>query len=176
MTTLRPSTTSDIPAMQALIARSGVGLSVGYYTELQARAVTREVFGVDSQLVDDGTYFVIEEQGVIVACGGWSKRSTDYGGDQHKSSPDRLLDPHSEPARIRAFFVEPGKARRGLGGMLLKHCSAAAAQAGFRALELVSTLPGEPLYRAYGFASTQHLEIPLSGGVLLPLIRMRKQI
>ncbi|MES2150504.1 MAG: GNAT family N-acetyltransferase [Pseudomonadota bacterium] len=162
--------------MEALIARSGIGLSVGFYTEAQAEAVTREVFGVDSQLVEDGTYFAIEEGGVIVACGGWSKRSTDYGGDQHKSGPDRLLDPTMEAARIRAFFVEPGQERRGLGGMLLEHCTAAARAAGFTALELVSTMPGEPLYKAYGFVPTQQLELELSGGVLVPLTRMRKEM
>jgi N-acetylglutamate synthase-like GNAT family acetyltransferase len=173
---LRVAHDNDIPAMQALIQRSGIGLAEGFYTPLQAGAITREVFGVDSQLVRDGTYFVIEQDGVIVACGGWGKRDSLHGGDQRKQGTDRLLDPAREPARIRAFFVEPAMARRGLGTMLMRRCEEEARAAGFRSLELAATLPGEPLYRALGFAEVERVELPLSGGVRVPLVRMRREI
>lgn len=174
---LRLATPADIPALQKLIARSGIKLSVGFYTPEQAQAVTREVFGVDTQLVLDGTYFAIEDSGRIVACGGWSKRSTPYGGDQHKSGPDRLLDPAGEPARIRAFFVDPGMERQGLGSMLLQHCTGQALAAGFGALELTATMPGVPLYAAHGFVPVRDLNLSLADGkVALPMTLMRKAI
>lgn len=172
----RLATASDKPVLDALIRKSGIGLSEGFYTPAQAAAITREVFGVDSALVADGTYFAIEAAGAIVACGGWSQRATDFGGDQAKSGDDRLLDPATEPARIRAFFVDPDFARQGLGAMLLDHCTRAAAKAGFKALELVSTMPGEPLYLRYGFTALQRIELPLSGGVSVALTRMRKEL
>lgn len=176
MFTLRPALESDIPVLNALIAESGIGLSAGFYTDEQARAITREVFGVDSALIRDGTYFAIESEGRIVACGGWSRRATDFGGDHAKSGTDRPLDPATEAARIRAFFVAPAMARRGLGRMLLEHCTSEAQRAGFHALELVSTMPGEPLYLRYGFTPGERIELPLSGGITVPLTRMRKSI
>lgn len=176
MLTIRAAHSSEKDAMNALIHASGIGLADGFYTPAQAAAITREVFGVDSALVEDGTYFVIEEGGRLLACGGWSRRATDFGGDHAKSGNDRLLDPATEPARIRAFFVDPAMARRGLGTMLLEHCSAAAQAAGFTALELVSTMPGEPLYLRHGFAPLERIELTLSGDVKVALTRMRKQI
>lgn len=176
MFTIRAATFADKPVMEALIERSGIGLADGFYTPQQAAAITAEVFGVDSALVADGSYFVIEDDGVIVACGGWSRLATDYGGDGAKAGNDRPLDPATEAARIRAFFVEPAMARRGLGRMLLEHCTAQALAAGFTSLELVSTMPGEPLYRACGFAAVEPIVLSLSGGVRVPLTRMRKPI
>lgn len=117
---LRPATPDDVAALQELIARSGRGLSAGFYTEAQIEGLVRLVFGVDTQLIADGTYFLIESEGRPVACGGWSRRRTLYGGDQHKRGPDPLLDPASEPARIRAFFVAPEMARRGFATRLLE--------------------------------------------------------
>ena len=174
MFTIRLAQASEKAALDALIARSGIGLADGFYTPDEAAAVTREVFGVDSALVADGTYFAVEEAGVVVACGGWSRRATDFGGDQNKHGNDRLLDPATEAARIRAFFVEPAMARRGLGSLLLRYCEQAAAQAGFRTLELVSTLPGEPLYVAHGFRAVEPVVLTLSGGVVIRFTRMRK--
>ena len=174
--TLRPATAADIPAMDALIRRSGIQLSKGFYSEEQAAAVTRYVFGVDSQLVQDGTYFVLEHEGRLLACGGWSKRATLFGGDQHKSGPDPLLDPATQPARIRAFFVDPAVPRQGLGRMLMEHCEREAAAAGFRLMELAATMPGVPLYRACGFEGIEDLALALPGGVSVPLTRMRKRI
>jgi GNAT superfamily N-acetyltransferase len=171
---LRAATVAEIPVLEALIARSGIALSAGFYTPEQAEAITRHVFGVDSQLIADGTYFVIEESGAIVACGGWSRRRTLFGGDRTKGDVDPLLDPAVEPARIRAFFVDPTRARRGLGRLLMERCVEAAESAGFRALELVSTLPGEPLYLASGFSVVDRFALSLPGGVDVPVSRMRR--
>ncbi|MDM5180946.1 GNAT family N-acetyltransferase [Massilia sp. DJPM01] len=176
MFTIRPARMSEKAQLEALIARSGIGLADGFYTPQEAAAVTREVFGVDSALVEDGTYFAVEEGATVVACGGWSRRATDFGGDGAKHGNDRLLDPATEPARIRAFFVEPAMARRGLGSLLLRHCMEAAAQAGFGSLELVSTMPGEPLYRAHGFAPIEPIALPLPAGVVIRLTRMGRSL
>lgn len=173
---IRCATEADISAMQALIARSAIQLSAGFYTEQQAQALLTHVFGVDTQLVLDQTYFVIEEQGSVQACGGWSKRKTLFGGDQAKQGTDNLLDPATDAARIRAFFVEPAVARRGLGRLLLEHCSAQARAAGFAAMELAATMPGVPLYLACGFSVTERFELDLPDGVKAPLSRMRKQL
>jgi GNAT superfamily N-acetyltransferase len=172
---IRPARADDLAALGALIERSALALSVGFCTQQQTESVTREVFGVDSQLLADGTYYAIEADGVIVACGGWGKRSTSFGGDQAKSRPERLLDPVTEPARIRAFFVDPAWARRGLGSMLMTHCAAQAAAAGFGTLELVATLPGEPLYRALGFVEAERFDLMLGQGVRVPVVRMRRE-
>lgn len=176
MTRLRHARMSDVPALEALIQRSGLGLSAPFYTPEQSEALTRHVFGVDSQLVADGTYFVIEDEGQPVACGGWSKRRTLYGGDQHKTGPDPLLDPSTEPARIRAFFVEPSMARRGLGRRLLAECMEEARANGFSSLELASTLPGEPLYKASGFEVLERFDLELPGGMRVPLTRMGRAL
>jgi len=173
---LRTAEIADVPALQELIARSARELSAGYYTAEQAEAAIVHVFGVDSQLLADRTYFLIEENGETVACGGWSRRRTLFGGDQAKSGPDPLLDPVTEPARIRAFFVDPGRARRGLGRRLLQACMEAAEAAGFGALELVSTLPGEPLYLACGFTELERFALDLPGGVRVPVVRMRRSL
>lgn len=172
---LRVALPSDVPALEALIARSARALSVGFYTQAQIDAVTREVFGVDSQLVADGTYYAVESDGDIVACGGWGKRSTGYGGDQGKSKPERLLDPSTEAAKIRTCFVDPAMARRGLGATLMAHCAAQAAAAGFTRLELVATMPGVPLYQALGFEAVERFDLALSqGSVMVPVLLMRR--
>ena len=174
---LRAAIAADIPALEALITRSATGLGTGFYTPAQTAALAREVFGVDSQLVVDGTYFVMEEHGAAIACGGWSRRSTTFGGDKMKSVPDRLLDPATEAAKIRAFFVDPAMARRGYGSALMQHCTAAAAAAGFTQLELVATMPGVPLYLAHGFAVVERFELALAqGAVAAPMALMRRAI
>ena len=176
MTHLRHAQARDVPLLRSLIARSGRELSAGYYSPEQAEALTTHIFGVDSQLIADGTYFVIETESGIVACGGWSKRRTLFGGDQAKAGPDPLLDPAAEPARIRAFFVDPAMARRGLGRRLMHECIEEARAAGFHMLELASTLPGEPLYLACGFTRTGQFELDLPGNIRVPLSRMRRTI
>lgn len=176
MFAIRLAQEADKPALNALIRASGLGLSAGFYTDEQAAAITHDVYGVDSALVADGTFFAIESEGAIVACGGWGRRAVDCGGDHAKVGEDRALDPATEPARIRAFFVHPALPRRGLGSMLMEHCIAAARQAGFKALELVSTMPGVPLYLRHGFRPLEDIDMPLSGGVSVRLTRMRKEI
>ncbi|MBI1765562.1 MAG: GNAT family N-acetyltransferase [Acidobacteria bacterium] len=171
---IRPARADEIPALEQLIARSVRALSVGYYTLRQIELALVHVFGVDSQLIADGTYFVAEVAGQLAACGGWSKRRTLYGGDQMKAGEDNLLDPRSEAARIRAFFVDPAFARRGIGKQLLAACEAAARAAGFTRLEMGATLPGEPLYTAAGYRAVEHLAAPLPEGETLPIIRMEK--
>jgi GNAT superfamily N-acetyltransferase len=173
---LRNAKPSDIPALRELIELSGHALSAGYYSPEQADAITRHVFGVDSQLIGDQTYFVIDYRTHIVACGGWSKRRTLFGGDQTKAGPDPLLDPATEPARIRAFFVHPSMARRGLGRQLMAACINASRQAGFSSLELVATLPGEPLYLASGFVVVERFSLDLPGPIQVPVSRMRMAI
>lgn len=148
------------------------GLSPGFYTPAQIESALRHVFGPDTQLIADQTYFVVPGGDGLAAGGGWSKRRTLYGGDQMKSADDPLLDPAREPARIRAFFVDPGHARRGLGRMLYQHCAAAALAAGFSELELMATLPGVPLYETLGFVA---LERTVATGDL-PVVRMRRRI
>jgi N-acetylglutamate synthase-like GNAT family acetyltransferase len=176
MTELRRAALADVPALQSLIARSGRELSLPYYTPVQAEAITRHIFGVDTQLIEDRTYFVIEHADAIVACGGWSKRRTLFGGDQVKTGADPLLNPLTDPARVRAFFVDPAKARQGLGRRLMQECAEEARASGFQALELVSTLPGEPLYLASGFAICERFELALPGSVHVPVSRMRKRL
>ena len=173
---LRTAAMDDVPRMEALIALSGIALSAGFYTPEQAQAVTRHVFGVDSQLVEDRSYFLIERAGEVVACGGWSRRATLFGADRTKTGPDRLLDPACEAGRIRAFFVAPSAARQGLGSRLMRHCEQQAAAAGFTTLELAATMPGVPLYLASGFVVTEPFEVQLPGGIAVPLARMRKRI
>jgi GNAT superfamily N-acetyltransferase len=178
---LRAAQYSDVPAIQALIATSVRGLSIEYYTPKQIETAIDLVFGVDSQLIDDGTYCVItsnngEAKGPLVAAGGWSRRRTLYGGDQLKQSADTLLDPAAEPARIRAFFVHPHFARQGLARMLFDECEREARLAGFREFVLMATLPGQPLYRALGFVEIVAVDIPLADVVGLPLVQMRRPI
>jgi GNAT superfamily N-acetyltransferase len=176
MSPLREATPEDIPDLQRLIAVSVRTLSVGLYTPAQTEAALIHVFGVDTQLVADGTYYVIEAETGLVAAGGWSARQTLYGGDQAKHEADSALDPNAAPARIRAFFVHPAWTRRGLARRLFDACETAAYARGFRSFELVATLPGEPLYRALGFASVEDVSIPLSGDLVLPCVRMHRSI
>jgi GNAT superfamily N-acetyltransferase len=134
---------------------------------------------VDTQLVSDGTYYVVDAVGAgegPVACGGWSARRTLYGGDQAKGGEDSRLDPAVDPARIRAFFVHPRWARRGLGRQLYAECERAARAAGFRSFELMATLPGEPLYSALGFSAVERLTVRLAGDVDVPLVKMQRRI
>lgn len=173
---LRLATPDDVPALQRLIGASVRGLSIGYYTDEQIESGLRHVFGVDSQLIADGTYYLIDGPEGCVAGGGWSRRATLYGGDQHKTAPDVLLDPASEPARIRAFFVHPAWVRRGFARRLFHACKTAARSAGFRSLELGATLPGVPLYAALGFTAHERVDATMPDGVVLPVVRMSRAI
>lgn len=173
---VRRASTADVPALEALIASSARALSVGFYTSAQVEAALASVFGVDTQLVFDGTYYVIDGPSGPVACGGWSGRRTLFGGDQMKRADDSRLDPRTDAARIRAFFVHPEWSRRGLARRMYDECARAARAAGFRRFELMATLPGEPLYAALGFMAIEHIELKLAGGVSVPFTRMTRDI
>ena len=171
---LRAAELADIPTLKNLIAESVMTLQADDYSEAQRRAALGTVFGVDTQLIIDQTYFVIETADDIVACGGWSFRKTLYGADALAGREDNRLDPAEDAARIRAFFVKPGWTRRGLGGQILKACEAAAEAAGFRRFELGATLTGIPLYRAYGYEPIETTEAQMAGGLTLLIVRMGK--
>jgi GNAT superfamily N-acetyltransferase len=173
---IRLATLSDVPALRVLIPLSASELSKGYYTPQQAESAIRFIFGVDTQLILDQTYYVAEAEGVIVGCGGWSKRMTMYGGDQMKAEAGPLLDPQQDAGRIRAFFIHPEWARKGIGRRIIQACEKAASEAGFSRMELVSTLPGEPLYAALGYEVTRRFDQPLADGVNLPLAHMKKSL
>jgi L-amino acid N-acyltransferase YncA len=173
---LRAATMADVPALAALMDASVRALSVGFYTPEQVDRALTHLLGTDTQLIADGTYYVADIDGEIAAAGGWSRRFTLHGGDQAKRSPDPLIDPTAEPARLRAFFVHPQWARRGLATLLFHECSLAARAAGFRAFELTATLPGEPLYAALGFEVIERGAVPLPGGLELGTARMRRSL
>jgi GNAT superfamily N-acetyltransferase len=164
----------DIPRLNQLIALSVRGLSTAYYTSAQIESALKYVFGVDTQLMVDATYYVAEINSVIVACGGWSKRNTLYGGDQHKDTKDSLLDPIKDAARIRAFFVHPEHSRKGIGRHIINVCEEAARLNGFTCFELGATLPGVPLYQAMGYLPVHNADAILPDGETLGIIKMRK--
>jgi GNAT superfamily N-acetyltransferase len=172
----RLATPADVPELAELIDQSARGLSAGFYTPEQVESAVRYIFGPDTQLIADGTYYVVEAEDRLIAAGGWSRRRTMYGGDKMKHGGDPLLDPAVDAARIRAFFVHPAWARRGLGRLLFDECRSAARAAGFRRLELVATLPGEPLYRTLGFVVDERFTVTLPDGVAVPVARMSRPV
>jgi GNAT superfamily N-acetyltransferase len=172
----RLATFEDIPLLNELIGLSVRGLSVDYYTPSQIESAIKYVFGVDTQLVIDGTYYVARIDNTIVGCGGWSKRNTLYGGDQHKEIEDPLLDPKFDAARIRAFFVHPDYARQGVGRHIINVCEAAAQKNGFTSFELGATLPGVPLYKAMGYETLERVDAHLPDGEVLGIVKMRKLV
>jgi GNAT superfamily N-acetyltransferase len=184
---IRQAVAADIPVLRELIEASVRGLQAQDYTPTQLESALKTVYGVDSQLIADGTYFVAEaeagevepqtvkREGVIVGCGGWSKRKTLYGGDRWTGREDELLDPLRDAAKIRAFFIHPAWARRGIGSRILETCEAAARAAGFTRFEMGATLTGVPMYRARGYVELEHLEVPLANGESLPIVRMAKK-
>ena len=177
---IRKATPADVARLQEVIEASVRGLQANDYTPAQIEGALKSVYGVDSQLIADGTYFVAEatenNATQIVACGGWSKRKTLYGGDQFVGREDSLLDPRRDAAKIRAFFVHPSWARRGIGSMVLEACERAAMEAGFTRLEMGATLSGIPFYRARGYVEIESQTAPLANGEVLPLVRMAKEI
>jgi GNAT superfamily N-acetyltransferase len=171
---IRCATPEDVPAIRALIDLSVRSLQAQDYSPAQIEGALGTVFGVDSQLIADGTYFVVERQ-AIVGCGGWSKRRMLFGSDRVPGREDDLLDPRVDNARIRAFFVHPDWARRGVGSKILEACESAAMKAGFHSFELGATLTGERLYKVRGYEAIERIEVPLANGETLPIIRMSKQ-
>jgi GNAT superfamily N-acetyltransferase len=173
---IRIATAADIPALNGLIEASVRGLQAGDYSPAQLDAALGSVFGVDRQLIADETYLIAEHSDVLVGCGGWSRRRTLFGADAVADRDDSLLIPGVDAARIRAFFVRPDAARQGVGAAILNACEAAAAQAGFTALELGATLTGLPFYRRYGYEPVERRDAPLPGGDSLAIIAMRKSV
>jgi GNAT superfamily N-acetyltransferase len=177
---VRNAMVSDIPRLREIIEASVRGLQARDYSPAQIEGALQSVYGVDSQLIADGTYLVAEEvsgpEPAIVACGGWSKRKTLYGGDQYAAREDSLLDPSRDAAKIRAFFVHPNYARRGIGTMILEACEQAAKSAGFTQLEMGATLSGVAFYRTEGYEEIENQAVPLSNGETLPIVKMTKEI
>jgi N-acetylglutamate synthase-like GNAT family acetyltransferase len=172
--TPRSAIEEDIPALEELIPLSVRTLQVPYYSPAQMEMAIGPVFHVDRQLIRDGTYFAVEDAGEIVGCGGWSKRKKLSGCDGEQIGLDELLNPAQDAARIRAFFVHPEWARRGIGASILKASEVAAVKAGFKKAELVATLAGEPLYASHGYTVVGRYDSPMSDGVSLPVVHMVK--
>lgn len=174
--TIRLATMDDAPALRELIPESARELSKGYYTPQQTESMIKYVIGLDTQLILDRTYYTAEADGQVVGCGGWSKRKTLYGGDQMKAEADPLLDPRVDAGHIRAFFIHPSWARKGIGRRIIQECETAAKAEGFTRMELGATLPGEPLYAAMGYEVTDRIEIPTPDGIPIPCALMKKQL
>ncbi|HEY6641376.1 GNAT family N-acetyltransferase [Povalibacter sp.] len=171
---IRPATLTEKPELEALIARSARELSKNDYTSEQIEGALRGAFGVDTQLINDGTYFVAEENGCIVGCGGWSRRKTLFGGDARVDREAGDLDPQVDAAKIRAFFIDPAHARRGIGRSILDACEKAARAYGFNRFEMMATLPGVRLYQMCGYVALEHVNHPLEPGLSIPFVRMGK--
>jgi len=179
---VRKAVHADIPQLRELIEASVRGLQAQDYSPAQIEGALKSVYGVDSQLIADGTYFVAEGPEAdtanlhLIACGGWSKRRTLFGGDQFAGREDSLLDPLCDAAKIRAFFVHPQWARQGIGRLILDACENAALAAGFSRLEMGATLSGVAFYRARGYAEVEAQAVPLGNGEVLPIVKMARQI
>ena len=173
--THRLATLADLPELKELMDVS-IRRLLGERLDPARVEASFEFMGVDTQLIEDGTYFVVQCGNRIAGCGGWSRRATLFGGDHTRGRDDRLLDPAREPARVRAMYTHPDFARRGVGRLVLSLCETGAKSEGFRSLELVATLAGEPLYLACGFATAERIDVPTSKAVSVPCVRMTKPI
>ena len=173
---IRKATSQDVPRLREIIEASVRGLQAADYSPAQIEGALESVYGVDSRLIADGTYFAAEESDKIVACGGWSRRKTLYGGDQYVAREDSLLDPARDAAKIRAFFVHPDWARRGIGTMILEACELAARTAGFASMEMGATLSGVAFYKARGYKEAEEQSVPMSNGERLLIIKMAKSL
>jgi GNAT superfamily N-acetyltransferase len=175
--TSRLATRADVPALSELMDAAIRELQRGFLDDAQIEA-SRTIMGIDTELIDDGTYFAVEADGDLAGCGGWSRRATLYGGDQSAGRDSQLLDPAVDAARVRAMYTSPAFARRGVGRLILSLCEAAAAAEGFTRLELMSTLSGEPLYTAYGFRPLERVDDATGGAapVPVPCVRMEKPV
>jgi GNAT superfamily N-acetyltransferase len=172
--TARRATRADADALRALADTAIAELQRGFLTEDQIQA-SRAIMGIDSQLIDDGTYFVVEIGDQLAGCGGWSRRATLYGGDDTSGRDAALLDPTTDAARVRAMYTSPAFARRGVGRRILELCEADARAEGFRRLELMATLSGRPLYESYGFVAIEDV-VDDRGGAPVPLVRMGRPV
>jgi N-acetylglutamate synthase-like GNAT family acetyltransferase len=173
---LRVAREEDVPALESLIELSVRQLLSRHYSAVQLEVALGPVFGVDRQLIRDGTYFIVEHGTEIVGCGGWSKRRAVYGGDREREGDDAELDPACDAARVRAFFVHPQWERRGIGRRLLLASEQAIQAAGFKQLQLCATLAGEPLYAAFGYQVTERYDAPMPGGLSIAVVGMKKAL
>ncbi|HEU4888367.1 MAG TPA: GNAT family N-acetyltransferase [Thermoanaerobaculia bacterium] len=171
---IRKAVPADVPEIERVMRASMADLGAHWYDGPQVSSAVRFIAVVDRQLIGDGTYFVIEEEGRVVACGGWSARMKLFSGPEAQDRAEGWLNPETDAARIRAMFVDPAFARRGLGRRILEAAEADAARAGFRTFELMATLPGVPLYRACGYEEIERTEIELPDGARLECIRMQR--
>jgi GNAT superfamily N-acetyltransferase len=171
----RLATLSELPELQRLMD-AAIRTFIGARLDAARVEASFDIMGVDTQLVEDGTYFVVECADRIAGCGGWSRRATMFGGDHTAGRDARLLDSAAEPARVRAMYTHPDFARRGVGRLVLSLCEAAAAREGFRSVELAATVAGEPLYLACGYVVVERIDAPTSKGVTVPLARMTKSL
>lgn len=172
----RVATVADLPELREVMRRSIEALQDDYLTPEQVRA-SHHVMGLDTQLVEDGTYFVVERDGRVAGCGGWSWRSTLYGGDTSIVDREpRPLDPETEPARIRAMYTDPDFVRQGVGRLVIQLCEDAAQQAGFRSTTMMATMAGTPLYAACGYVEVEPVLSDPIDGVCVPLVRMEKRL
>lgn len=172
--TIRVATRDDLPALRAVMDASIGELQRGFLTDEQIES-SRAIMGLDTQLVEDGTYYVVEADGELAGCGGWSRRATLYGGDSAPGRDAHQLDPSTDAARIRAMYTDPRFARRGVGRLILETCERAAAAEGFTRLELAGTLSGQPLYTAYGFVEVGRKSDD-TGGAPVPIVLMERPI
>ena len=176
---IRVATTADIPALHHLIELSVRGLQAGDYTPRQIEGALGHTLGLDTRLIDDRTYFIAEplsQPRILAGCGGWSFRKTLFGSDHGPGRATAVLDPQTDAAKIRAIFVHPDWARRGLGSLILAHCEQAAQNAGFQRFEMGSTLTGVPLYSLKGYRALDRIDVSLPNGEVLPVIRMTKSL
>jgi GNAT superfamily N-acetyltransferase len=171
---IRPASLDDVPAMRAIMDDAIIELQRGFISAEQIES-SKAIMGIDTQLIEDGTYYVVELDGTIAGCGGWSRRATLYGNDTTAGRDAHLLDPTTEPARVRAMYTSPAFKRRGVGRLILETCERAAAAEGFSRLSLVSTLAGLPLYSSYGFVETERGQDD-QGGAPVPLVYMDKPV
>ncbi len=174
---IRKATDADAEQLAELIRDSVRGLAPDFYNQQQIDLSISTVFGIDTDLIADGTYFVAEIDGELAGCGGWSMRKTLYGASIYAESRDpELLDPKTEAAKIRAFFVHPRAARRGVGTALLEMCEREILENGFSVAEMMSTMPGVPLYAAKGYTGSEHVEVPVGNGITITCVRMSKDL
>jgi len=177
MYSIRKANLDDIPALRNLMQRSVNGLAGAFYSPAQTEAAARFLTIPDPVIIEDGTYYIVEHGGEIVGCGGWSTRRKLFtGSDSQESLSADWLNPASDPAKIRAFFVSPDHARQGIGRLIYQACEQGAREAGFRALELMATLPGVPLYESLGFSASEPADILLPDGSYLPCLPMSKTL
>lgn len=172
---IRLAVREDVPALKIVMARAISQLLPAFLAPDEV-AASQEIMGLDTRLIEDGTYYVVEAGGAIAGCGGWSRRATLFGGDHSAGRDAALVDPATEPARVRAMYTDPDFTRRGVGRLILATCEEAARAEGFGRCEMAATMAGEPLYAACGYERIEPFEAQTSNDVRVPLVRMGKTV